>query len=157
WKCNNAYTATGFIIEESPDGVNWTTLRTVDAGTTSTTFSKQGAGVFYFRVRSFNAQGNSQPSNVTSVDIAGGDHPFDLNFPNFNDHSFLTANGSATFGGFLYKLDDGSSEENFNNSQGVETEDNWVANSFQIAPGTQTLLSISFLLSGNYTNRPITA
>src|SRR5262249_28217596 len=55
------------------------------------------------------------------------------------------------------RLDDGTSEENFNNSQGVETEDNWVANSFQIAAGTQTLTSISFLLSGNYTNRPITA
>jgi hypothetical protein len=39
----------------------------------------------------------------------------------------------------------------------VETEDNWVANSFQVAAGAQTLTSISFLLSGNYTNRPITA
>jgi hypothetical protein len=97
WNCNNAYTAQGFIVEESPDGVNWTQIDQVDAGTQTDTFLKQGAGVFYYRVRSFNDVGTSQPSNVTSVDIAGGDHPFDLNFSNFNDHSFLTANGAAHF------------------------------------------------------------
>jgi hypothetical protein len=157
WNCNNAYTAQGFVVEESPDGVNWSPIDQVDAGTTTDTFVKQGAGVYYYRVRSFNDLGLSQPSNVTSVDIAGGDHPFDLTFPNFNNHSFLTANGSATFAGSTYRLDDRSSEENFNNSEGDETEDNWVANSFQIAAGAQTLTSLSFLLSGNYTNRAITA
>jgi subtilisin family serine protease len=54
-------------------------------------------------------------------------------------------------------LDDGSGEEHFNNSLGVETEDNWVANSFQVAPGGQILTSISFLLGENYSNRAITA
>src|SRR5262249_5775287 len=110
WKCNNAYTAQGFIVEESRDGVHWSEIDRVDAATTTGTFRKQGAGVYYFRVRSFNAQGSSQPSNVFSIDIAAGDHPFDLNFPGFNNHSFLTANGSATFAGFLYKLTDGSNE-----------------------------------------------
>src|SRR5262249_45493614 len=55
------------------------------------------------------------------------------------------------------RLDDGTSEENFNNTQGGETEGHWVPNSFQVAAGTQTLTSISFLLSGSYTNRAITA
>jgi hypothetical protein len=157
WNCNNAYTAQGFVVEESPNGTSWSQIDQVGAGTQTDTFEKLGGGVYYYRVRSINGIGTSQPSNVFSVDIAGGDHPFDMNFPNFNNHSFVTANGTATFSGFVYKLDDGSSEENFNNSQGVETEDNWVANSFQIAAGTETLTSISFLLSGNYTNRPITA
>src|SRR5215510_11112181 len=119
WNCNNAYTAQGFIVEQSPDGVNWHQIDQVGAGTTTDTFKKQGAGVYYYRVSSFNAVGTSQPSNVASVDIAGGDHPFNFSFPNFDNHSFLTANGSATFAGFVYRLDDGSSEENFNNSQGV--------------------------------------
>jgi hypothetical protein len=97
WNCNNAYTAQGFIVEQSPDGVNWTQIDQVGVGTTSDTFLKQGAGVYYYRVLSFNNVGNSQPSNVTSVDIAGGDHPFDLSFPDFSNHSSLTANGAARF------------------------------------------------------------
>jgi hypothetical protein len=97
WNCNNAYTAQGFVVEESPDGANWTPIDQVDAGTQTDTFLKQGAGVYYYRVRSFNDVGTSQPSNVTSVDIAGGDHPFDVTFLNFNNHSFLTANGPAHF------------------------------------------------------------
>jgi hypothetical protein len=97
WNCNNAYTAQGFIIEESPDGTHWTQIDQVDTSTMTDTFVKQGAGVYYYRVRSFNALGLSHPSNVTSLDIAGGDHPFDLNFATFNNHSFLTANGAAHF------------------------------------------------------------
>ena len=97
WNCNNAYTAQGFVIEESPDGTNWTQIDQVDTSTTTDTFLKQGAGVYYYRVRSFNDVGLSKPSNVTSVDIAGGDHAFDLNFATFDDHSFLTPNGAAHF------------------------------------------------------------
>jgi hypothetical protein len=166
WLCNS-YNETGFAVQRSTDGVTYTTIATLPANTTSYTDLKVGReggvgpelpGTFYYRVYAFNANGNSLFSNVdsvllgapretTTVDHSGG----------FTSHGDLTANGSAAFAGFAYKLDDGSSEENFNNSQGVETEDNWVANSFQIAPGTQTLLSISFLLSGNYTNRAISA
>jgi hypothetical protein len=97
WNCNNAYTAQGFVVEESRDGVHWSPIDQLDAGTTTDTFAKQKAGVYYFRARSFNAVGTSQPSNVSSVDIAGGDHAFDLSFPNFNDHSFLTQNGPTHF------------------------------------------------------------
>jgi hypothetical protein len=166
WLCNS-YNETGFAVQRSTDGVSYTTIATVPANTESYTDLKVGQeggvgpelpGTFYYRVYAFNANGNSLLSNVdsvllgapretTTVDHSGG----------FTSHGDLTVNGSAAFAGFVYKLDDGSSEENFNNSQGVETEDNWVANSFQILPGTQTLLSMSFLVSGSFTNRPITA
>jgi hypothetical protein len=157
WFCNS-YNETGFAVQRSTDGVHFSTVATLPANTTSYTDVKVDPGLTYYRVYAFNGNGNSLFSNVdsvllgapretTTVDHSGG----------FTSHGDLTANGNATFAGFVYKLDDGSSEENFNNSQGVETEDNWVANSFQVAAGTQTLLSISFLLSGNYTNRAITA
>ena len=128
WNCNNAYTAQGFFVEESPDGVNWTQIDQVDAGTQTDTFLKQGAGVFYYRVRSFNDVGTSQPSNVTSVDIAGGDQQFDLSFPNFNDHSFLTRNGPVHFtpdpiavGTFLGHQDIGNTAATGNASFGLGT------------------------------------
>jgi hypothetical protein len=157
WLCNS-YNETGFAVQRSTDGVSYTTVATLPANTESYTDVKVQPGLTYYRVYAFNGNGNSLFSNVdsvllgaprdtTTVDHSGG----------FTSHGDLTANGNATFAGFVYKLDDGSSEENFNNSQGVETEDNWVANSFQILPGTQTLLSVSFLVSGSFTNRPITA
>jgi hypothetical protein len=55
-----------------------------------------------------------------------------------------------------YQLDDGTSEERFNNSDTNETEDNWVANSFQVAAGGETIKSVTFLSGESYTNRPIT-
>jgi hypothetical protein len=56
---------------------------------------------------------------------------------------------------YVQSLDDGSSEERFNNSQSNDTEDNWVANSFQVAAGGDILTSVSFQLGENYTNRAI--
>jgi hypothetical protein len=52
----------------------------------------------------------------------------------------------------VYQLDDGSYEESFNNNQGMESEDNWVANSFQVNPDGTRLLSISFVLGQPLTN-----
>jgi hypothetical protein len=151
----------GFKIERSTNGVAFTQIATAPAGATTFTDTtgpdNQGLapGTYYYRVRAF-ATGlpDSPYSNVDSVQYAIPGQPLTINHFSRGD---LTTNGSTAFVGFVNKLDDGSSEENFNNSQGVETEDNWVANSFQIATGIQKLFSISFLLSGNYTNRAITA
>jgi hypothetical protein len=75
------------------------------------------------------------------------------NFTQFDvDFRPQTATGSTQ----TLSLDDGSRENTFNNSAGPETEDNWVANSFQVAPGGEILTSISLQLGQTYTNRPIT-
>ncbi len=47
--------------------------------------------------------------------------------------------------------------EIFNNSEGTETEDNWVANSFQVVAEGTRLVSITFLLGQNVTNQPVSA
>ena len=44
----------------------------------------------------------------------------------------------------------------FNNSQGTENEDNFVANSFQVVAGGTTLVSFTFLNGTAATNAPIT-
>jgi hypothetical protein len=155
----------GFKIERSSDGVNFTQIGTAAAGATAFTDTtgpnNQGLadGTYYYRVKAFaTGLADSGYSNVDSVRFAAPGTALTIDHSGgFTSHNDLTANGNASFVGFVYKLDDGSSEQNFNNSQGVETEDNLVANSFQIAAGTPTLQSISFLLSGNYTNRAISA
>jgi hypothetical protein len=51
----------------------------------------------------------------------------------------------------------GSAHELFNNSQGSETEDCWVANSFTVAAGGTRLNSLTFLVGSALTNQTVTA
>jgi hypothetical protein len=69
WKCNNAYTAQGFSIERSTDGVNFTQIATVAPTVETYTDQHVGPGAFFYRVRSFNSQGFSRASNVVTAEI----------------------------------------------------------------------------------------
>jgi hypothetical protein len=51
----------------------------------------------------------------------------------------------------------GSAHQIFNNSQGTETEDCWVANSFIVAAGGTRLNSITFLVGSALTGQSVTA
>jgi hypothetical protein len=58
----------------------------------------------------------------------------------------------------LYQLDSGNGGLGFNNSFSLlDTEDNWVANSFQVVEGGTHLVSLIFLPGWYYTDQPITA
>jgi hypothetical protein len=67
WKSNNAYTAQGFLVQRSADNVNFTTAGSVSATTVTFTDLNVAPGTFYYRVRSFNAQGQSGPSNTATT------------------------------------------------------------------------------------------
>jgi hypothetical protein len=69
WLCNNAYTAQGFRIERSTDGLNFTTVATVGPAMTSFTDLNVAQGAYYYRVFSFNAVGSSKPSNVVTAEV----------------------------------------------------------------------------------------
>src|SRR5262245_45286535 len=69
WQCNNAYTAQGFVVERSTDGVNFTPLASLAPTETTYTDPRVGPGAFFYRVRSFNAQGSSRPSNTATAEI----------------------------------------------------------------------------------------
>jgi hypothetical protein len=61
-------TETGFDIEQSTDGVNFTQVATASAGTTSFTVGGlQTSTTYAFRVRAFNTIGNSAYSNTSSA------------------------------------------------------------------------------------------
>ena len=65
----------------------------------------------------------------------------------------VLVSGSSARADYVYQLDDGSPEELFNNSETTETEDNWVANSFQVVADGTRLVSISLYLGQAYSNQ----
>jgi hypothetical protein len=98
WNCNNAYTAQGFIIERSTDGITFREIARVGADRQSFTDTELGRGAHYYRVESFNAFGTSRPSNVDSVLLGDEDHPVVINHSaGFASHGDITRNGSASF------------------------------------------------------------
>ncbi|HPM82286.1 MAG TPA: fibronectin type III domain-containing protein [Candidatus Anammoximicrobium sp.] len=62
---DNATNESGFKIERSTNGTSWSQLGTTSANVTTYSYSKLSANTtYYFRVRSYNAAGNSEYSNV---------------------------------------------------------------------------------------------
>jgi fibronectin type 3 domain-containing protein len=64
---NNATNQTGFKIDRSTDGVNFTTLATVTATSYSDASGLSAGTTYYYRVRATNASGDSANSNVASA------------------------------------------------------------------------------------------
>src|SRR5262249_15299017 len=87
----NSSNQTGFQIDRSADGVNFSTVGTVDAYTTSFTDVRFSAPVFY-RVESIGSNGAvSLPSNVLKVNYVGQFISQDI--------GAVGSPGSATFDG----------------------------------------------------------
>ena len=68
---DNAANESGFYVQTSTDGVNWTTIETLSpstgiSGTVSYVTGSFPAGLHYFRVQAFNGSGSST-SNVVSI------------------------------------------------------------------------------------------
>jgi hypothetical protein len=90
---DNATNETGYLVQRSTDGTNFTQVATLAAGATSYASSGLAAATtYYFRVRAYNGAGNSafsntastktsstattsvpaKPSNVAAVNLSGG-------------------------------------------------------------------------------------
>ena len=74
---DNSNNETGFRIERSVDGTNWTVVTTTAANVTTFTNSGLTANTYRYRVLAVNAEGNSQASNVAVaavgvIDYSGG-------------------------------------------------------------------------------------
>jgi hypothetical protein len=117
-------------------------------GSLRVTFSKPIDASTFTPAKIESFRGPAGPIGIDGVFAVPGS-----NFTQFDvDFHAQTATGSTQ----TMSLDNGSRTHRFNNSAGPETEDNWVANSFQVAPGGEILTSISLELGETYTNRPIT-
>jgi hypothetical protein len=110
WMCNNAYTAQGFLVQRSTDGVNFTTVASLPVTTTTFTDQKVGPGAFYYRVLSFNAQGQSRPSNTATAEVNVPAAPVNLQVLNlFTQHVEIgwDANSSDQSGFQVERSSDG--------------------------------------------------
>jgi hypothetical protein len=94
----NSYNETGFEVWRSTDGTNFTKVATLAANSMSYTDTKLGAGTYFYKVRAFNANGDSNFGNVDSV-ITGtpGSTVTVDHSAGFSSNGDLTANGAATF------------------------------------------------------------
>jgi hypothetical protein len=95
----NSYNETGYEVWRSTDGVNFTQIATLAPNSMSFTDSRLTAGTYYYKVRAFNANGESLFTNVDSVIVGTPNTTVTAvdDSAGFNNHSNLTANGSATF------------------------------------------------------------
>jgi Fibronectin type III domain len=65
---DNSHNETGFKIERHSNGTNWHQVATVGANVTSYVSNLRFSGLRYFRVRAYNAVGNSGYSNTANAD-----------------------------------------------------------------------------------------
>jgi hypothetical protein len=94
----NSYNETGYEVWRSTDGTNFTKIATLPANSMSFTDTKLGAGTYYYKVRAFNANGDSNFTNVDSVITAAPGTTGTVNHSaGFSSNGDLTANGAATF------------------------------------------------------------
>lgn len=64
---DNSEDESGFRIERSTDGANFVEIDTVGAGVTSYQDAVSGGATYYYRVRAYSSNGNSDYSNVAEV------------------------------------------------------------------------------------------
>ena len=69
----------------------------------------------------------------------------------------LMSHASVARAQVRYQLDSGAPTERFNNSEVDETEDNWVANSYQVVKGGTHIIAIEFPIGTAYSGKPASA
>jgi hypothetical protein len=94
----NSFNETGYEVWRSTNGTTFSLLATLPPNSMSFTDSSLGAGTYYYKVRAFNANGDSLFTNVDSVITAtpGATATVDHS-GGFSSNGDLTANGAATF------------------------------------------------------------
>jgi hypothetical protein len=100
----------GFKVESSTDGVTYTQIATLAAGTLSYSVRNLPLSTNYtFRVRAYNAFGNSGYSNTStaSTGVSSGLTSFDLSSGFASAATLLQLNGTAAINGNLLTLTDG--------------------------------------------------
>ncbi|HKI36855.1 MAG TPA: hypothetical protein VKA46_33695 [Gemmataceae bacterium] len=148
----NAYNQPRISVQRSADGLNFTTIATLDPNAMAYTDSKLAAGTYYYRLLSVGPSGVSL-SDVSSVIVGTPgqavmvDHS--AGFANSGD---LTATGSAGFAGTVARLTDGG----FAEAGGVFTTSRvavatfTTAFTFRLHDGTTPMADgMAFVIQGN--------
>jgi hypothetical protein len=144
-------TATGFDIEQSTDGVNFTQVATANAGSTSFTVGGLTVSTTYtFRIRAFDAVGNSAYSNTASATTTNQVPTLDFSNGFANASGLLTLNGTAKVNGTALQLTDGGNNEAGSafSTNKVEVTKFSSQFSFQLTAGANTADGFTFTIQG---------
>jgi fibronectin type 3 domain-containing protein len=151
---DHANDETGFAIEQSTDGTNFTPIGTAAANaTTFTVAGLEPVATCTFRVRARNSKGDSTYSNTASATTLAGSAPGGLDFSGgfTGADGQLTRNGTAVLNGTLLRLTDGGTSQ-ASSAFTTGTVDIALFHStftFQIQPGTMpTADGFTFTIQG---------
>ena len=126
---------TGYVVEQSTDGVNWSTSRLTGLGGRhggiwfATAYDLVSGAEYRFRVRATNSNGNSEPSNTTSPRAAGvSSEPEDVRAVEAGPRRIVLrwerplSNGGSAIRGYTieYSIDAGTSWTTWPVNTGVE-------------------------------------
>ena len=107
---DNATNESGYVIEDSTDGVNFAQVGTAPVNATAFQVQNlQASTAYIFRVRAVNSLGSSSPSNLAAVTTLAPVGSVGLNFSQgfTGSTSLLTDNGSTKLSGTGLQLTDG--------------------------------------------------
>jgi fibronectin type 3 domain-containing protein len=144
-------TATGFDIEQSTDGVNFTQVATASAGSTSFTVGGLTVSTPYtFRIRAFNAIGNSAYSNTATATTTNQVPTLDFSNGFANAAGTLTFNGTAKVNGTALQLTDGGTNEAASafSTNKVDVTKFSSQFTFQLTAGASTADGFTFCIQG---------
>jgi hypothetical protein len=144
-------TATGYSIQESTDGVYFTTVTTAPAGATSLAVGGlQPLTNYYFRVYGFNSLGNSPYSDVVNATTNNQQTAVNFSGGFTGAAGALTLNGPAALDGGVLQLTNGGTNEA---ASAFTTAPVGVAGfstqfTFQLSAGAATADGFTFTLQG---------
>jgi fibronectin type 3 domain-containing protein len=145
-------TASGFHIEQSTDGVNFTQVANANAGATS--YLVGGLKVsttYYYRIRAFNSIGNSAYSNTANATTSSTAPALDFSNGFAGSTNLLTYNGKAIINGIVAQLTDGGTNEagSFFSTNKVTVSNFSTFFTFQLLNGTNPIADgITFCIQG---------
>ncbi|HEV3237958.1 MAG TPA: fibronectin type III domain-containing protein, partial [Gemmataceae bacterium] len=144
-------TATGYLIEQSTDGVTFTQVTTAPAGATSLAIGGLASStLYYFRIRGFNGQGNSQYSNIASATTTSQVATLDFSGGFAGATSKLTLNGSTTLNGSKLELTNGNTNQAGSafSTTAIDDTDFSTQFTFQLTAGANTADGFTFTIQG---------
>lgn len=143
--------ASGYAIEESTDGVNFSQITTAPPGSTSIAIGGLNAlTTYYFRMRGYNGLGSGAYSNVASAQTSNAVALLDYSQGFAAAASSMTLNGFTHLNGSLLQLTNGNGFENssaFSNSA-VDVTKFTTQFQFQIGAGVNTADGFTFCIQG---------
>ncbi len=121
WR-DNATNETGFYLQQSTDSVNYATIQTLAANSTSGWVTNLAAGDYWFRVVPFNAAGTGTPVTSAKVSVRGNTWTPPVNVATPSSPSALSGSATTPRTASLNWIDNSANETGF---KVQESTDGW--------------------------------